>query len=227
MRYAKILLQVLAAALIAANPLGQVNAAVFINEIHYDNSGTDAGEFIEIAGPAGTDLSAYALLLYNGSDRMLYDSDALSGTIPDQQNGFGTVALAYPPNGIQNGAPDGIALAQAGVVLQFLSYEGAFMALDGLAAGMTSMNIGIAESGSDAAGNSLQLQGAGSVYADFTWGGPLADSPDAINAGQRFLAPALPEPGGLALVAAALLGLLRFRSTRGGDAAGYSKKMSR
>ena len=28
---------------------------VFINEIHYDNTGTDAGEFIEIAGPAGTE----------------------------------------------------------------------------------------------------------------------------------------------------------------------------
>jgi len=25
---------------------------VFINEIHYDNTGTDAGEAIEIAGPA-------------------------------------------------------------------------------------------------------------------------------------------------------------------------------
>ncbi len=27
---------------------------VFINELHYDNSGTDADEGIEIAGPAGT-----------------------------------------------------------------------------------------------------------------------------------------------------------------------------
>ncbi len=30
------------------------NGAVFINEIHYDNSGTDTGEAIEIAGPAGS-----------------------------------------------------------------------------------------------------------------------------------------------------------------------------
>ena len=28
---------------------------VFINELHYDNAGTDSGEFIEIAGPSGTD----------------------------------------------------------------------------------------------------------------------------------------------------------------------------
>ena len=31
--------------------------SVFINEIHYDNASTDAGEAIEVAGPAGTDLT--------------------------------------------------------------------------------------------------------------------------------------------------------------------------
>ncbi len=66
---------------------------VFINEIHYDNTGTDAGEFVEIAGPAGTDLSGYSIVLYNGANGLRYDTDALSGTIPDQQNGFGTVSL--------------------------------------------------------------------------------------------------------------------------------------
>ena len=34
--------------------------SVFINEVHYDNDGTDTGEAIEIAGPAGTDLSGGA-----------------------------------------------------------------------------------------------------------------------------------------------------------------------
>ena len=41
---------------------------VFINEIHYDNAEADANEGIEIAGPSGTNLSSYALTLYNGSD---------------------------------------------------------------------------------------------------------------------------------------------------------------
>ena len=43
---------------LAAMPLEFASAAdpvpVFINEIHYDNAGTDINEAIEIAGPAGT-----------------------------------------------------------------------------------------------------------------------------------------------------------------------------
>ncbi len=37
--------------------------SVFINEIHYDNTGTDAGESIEVAGPAGTDLTGWTIVL--------------------------------------------------------------------------------------------------------------------------------------------------------------------
>ncbi len=41
--------------------------AVFINEFHYDNAGTDSGEFVEIAGAAGTDLTGWKVVLYNGN----------------------------------------------------------------------------------------------------------------------------------------------------------------
>ena len=40
---------------------------VFINEIHYDNAGTDSGEFVEIAGLAGTDVTGWSIVLYNGN----------------------------------------------------------------------------------------------------------------------------------------------------------------
>lgn len=50
---------------------------VFINEFHYDNTGTDAGEFVEIAGPAGTDLSGWYIVLYNGANGSSYDTDPL------------------------------------------------------------------------------------------------------------------------------------------------------
>lgn len=159
---------------------------VFINEIHYDNTGTDAGEFVEIAGPAGTDLTGYAIVLYNGNGGAVYDTDALSGTIPDQQNGFGTISLSYPVNGIQNGSPDGIALVKDGAVVQFLSYEGPMLATGGPALGLTSVDIGVSENGSEPVGQSLRLIGSGDTYADFTWAAPAAATPGAINQGQTF-----------------------------------------
>ncbi len=41
-------------------------AAVFLNEIHYANTGVDAGEFVEVAGPPGTDLTGVEVVLYDG-----------------------------------------------------------------------------------------------------------------------------------------------------------------
>jgi hypothetical protein len=160
--------------------------SVFINEIHYDNVGTDAQELIEVAGPAGTDLAAYSLVLYNGSNGMVYDTDVLAGVIDDQQGGFGTVVFSYPENGIQNGAPDGVALVTGTTVVQFISYEGIFTALGGPALGMASTDIGISEEGTEPLGQSLQLTGSGTSYEDFTWTGPISFTPGAINTGQTF-----------------------------------------
>ena len=164
------------------------DSSVFINEFHYDNTGTDTGEFVEIAGPAGTDLSAYSIVLYNGSGGASYDTDTLSGTIPDQGGGFGTVVVNYPSNGIQNGSPDGIALLQGSTLIQFLSYEGSFAATNGPANGVTSTDIGVSETGTEPVGQSLQLKGSGNSYADFTWAAASDDSPGAVNAGQEFTA---------------------------------------
>ena len=36
--------------------------ALWINEFHYDNTGGDIGEFVEIAGSAGLDLAGYDLV---------------------------------------------------------------------------------------------------------------------------------------------------------------------
>ena len=74
-------------------------ASVFINEIHYDNEGTDVGEFIEIAGPAGTDLAGWSIVLYNGVNGLTYNTTALSGIIPNQQNGFGTLWFTAETSG--------------------------------------------------------------------------------------------------------------------------------
>jgi predicted extracellular nuclease len=180
---------------LALVPLATVSAQthVFINEIHYDNTGTDTGEAIEIAGPAGTDLSGWSIVLYNGSTGAVYDTTPLNNVIPDQQDGFGTLVFTYTVNGIQNGPPDGIALVAPGGVAQFLSYEGAFTAVGGPADGLTSIDIGVAEGSSTAVGDSLQLVGTGASYEDFSWSEPSANTFGAVNTGQTFVGGSGPD----------------------------------
>src|SRR5918992_122410 len=79
----------------APAPVPGASSTVFINEFHYDNASTDTGEFIEIAGPAGTNLTGWRIELYNGNGGARYDNDPLTGTIPSQQGGYGTVSLSY------------------------------------------------------------------------------------------------------------------------------------
>jgi predicted extracellular nuclease len=167
--------------------VAQADTPVFINEIHYDNTGTDAGEAIEIAGPAGTDLTGWSIVLYNGSDGAVYSTTALSGAIADAGGGFGFIFVDYSTNGIQNGAPDGIALVdRTSTVVQFLSYEGGFTAINGPAVGLTSDDIGVAESSGTPVGASLQLIGIGTVYEDLSWAAPAPATFGSVNSGQTF-----------------------------------------
>jgi hypothetical protein len=181
----------------------------WINEIHYDNTGVDVGEFVEIAGEAWIDLSSYTLYLYDGSTGGVYDTIALSGTIDDEGNGYGALSFATP--GIQNDM-EGLALYGPSGVVQFLSYEGSFTATDGMANGMTSEDIGVFEDGNGPVGWSLQLQGTGTQYSDFTWVDP-DDSPGSLNVGQ-----VVPEPGTIAMMCLGALGLAaRRRRNRASD----------
>jgi hypothetical protein len=180
-------------------------ASVFINEIHYDNDSADENEFIEVAGPAGQDLSGWSIELYNGTGGTMYDTFDLDDVIANQQNGYGTLFLDAP--GIQNG-PDGIALVDnSDGVVQFLSYEGTLTAADGSAVGLTSINIGVLETGSTLKTESLQLTGTGMDYDDFTWAGPIANTQGGINTGQSFV----PIPGAVWLLGSGLGGLLGIR----------------
>ncbi len=168
-----------------ANP----TSTVFINEILYDITGVDAGEFIEVAAPAGTNMANYSIVLYNGSGGAVYDTDALSGTTTDQQGGYGFISIAYPANGIQNGSPDGIALinTSTNTLVQFLCYEGTFAGVGGLANGVTCTDIGVSQPGTNAAGTSLQLQGTGTTYGNFTWNATsIANTQNVVNTGQTF-----------------------------------------
>jgi uncharacterized repeat protein (TIGR01451 family) len=185
-----------AAFLSAAGAQAQASAPlstpIFINEFHYDNTGADSGEGIEVAGPAGTDLTGWQIIFYNGSNGTAYMTATLAATLPDQCSGYGTESLAIA--GIQNGAPDGFALVDdSSAVIQFLSYEGVFTATNGAANGMVSADVGVSESGSGAAGNSLQLGGTGTNYEDFTWQAEMPNTFGACNTGQTFGAGGAPD----------------------------------
>lgn len=156
----------------------------WINEFHYDNDGTDAGEFIEIAGPAGLDLSGYAIHTYDGSDRMEDQVFTLDGVIDDEQNGFG--ALSFATADLQN-QMEGIALVKNGTtVIEFLSYEGSFIAVDGPAMGMTSIDVGVEEPATQASEESLSRIGTGNNGTEFTFADQTATS-GSLNGNQTIV----------------------------------------
>lgn len=186
-----------------------MNIALFgqnawINEFHYDNTGTDVNEFVEVVveDPSSYTLSLFQVVLYNGADGMTYNSKSLSTyTLGSTEGNFSIYYLNYTATGgsIQNGAPDGIALIYNGLLIpgQFLSYEGTFTALNGPANGAISTNTGVSEDPAPAAGLSLQLSGTGTTYTDFTWQAPATATMGALNNGQAFGLPAPSNPSNL------------------------------
>lgn len=196
----------------------------WINEIHYDNSGRDRGEGVEVAGPAGLDLAGWQLVPYNGRDGRSYRPVSLTGLLPDQLSGFGT--LWFPISRLQNGAPDAVVLVDdQGTVVQFLSYEGRLTATNGVASGMSSTDIGVSEPRRTAVGDSLQLVGSGASYGDFLWQAPASSSPGEPNPGQVFTSsvdtvpPAV--PGGITVLAADATVTLDWLDGAEDDLAGY------
>jgi hypothetical protein len=98
-------------------------AKLVINEVDYDQVGTDANGFVEIhnAGNAAVDLTGIDLVAVNGGDGAEYDREHLTGTLA--AGGYLAVAIE-----LQNGAPDGVALIDGATLLDALSYEGAITA---------------------------------------------------------------------------------------------------
>jgi DNA/RNA endonuclease G (NUC1) len=149
---------------------------VRFSELHYDNFGTDGGEAIEIAGPTGTNLTGWTVLLYNGADGRVYNTRTLSGSIPATCGVRGVVVASYPTDGIQNGSPDGLALVNAsGAVVEFLSYEGVLRAVDGAAAGLDSTDILVSEPTNTTLGRSLSRR------PDGTWAPPAGNNFGTCN----------------------------------------------
>lgn len=165
---------------------GSDQRSAWINELHYDNSGADQNEMVEIAGPAGLDLCGYRVVGYNGNGGGLYKTIYLSGTLPGQPGCVGTLGFDFVP--MQNGSPDGLALIDPrNGVVDFLSYEGTFVATDGAAKGMRSVDIGVSESSGTPVGHSLQFGGTGMQRSDFVWQAAQANTRSSPNTGQTFV----------------------------------------
>ena len=98
-------------------------AQLVINEVDYDQVGTDGSGFVEIhnAGAGVADLTNVDLVAVNGGDSTEYDRVALTGTLA--AGGHLDVPIE-----LQNGAPDGLALLDGMTLLDSLSYEGAITA---------------------------------------------------------------------------------------------------
>lgn len=190
----------------------------FISEIHYDNAGSDVGEFVAVTGPAGLDLAGWQLALYNGGDGRLYRSVALTGTLDAAAGGL--VEAAWTISGIQNG-PDAVALVSPlDAVVDFIAYEAAVSAVDGAAQGLDAQLLPVAEDSGTAVGHSLQRIGS-SGQPD--WIAALA-TPGLVNPGLSVAVDAgptpepegrpLPNPGVTGLWLAGLVGWLLMAGRR-------------
>lgn len=185
----------------APGPSGVTSPDVFINEFHYDNNGTDTGEFVEIAVSSRfTGVPAdVTLLLYNGADGASYGSHSLS-TFAQGATSGGHTFYSKLISGIQNGSPDGLALVIGGVATQTIAYEGTFTGSAGAASGRLFTDIGVSQSGNEAAGQfSLGLSGSNAAPQSLVWTkfSNLPHSPGQLNSGQILTAPAVPQ--GIAL----------------------------
>ncbi|MCK5607284.1 lamin tail domain-containing protein [Candidatus Pacearchaeota archaeon] len=131
-------------------------ATLLINEVDYDQPGTDTTEFVEIYNISGStiDLTDYQLVFVNGLDETVYlTTEPFAGSLlPGDYYVYGSSAvpgvdqtpLATETNIIQNGAPDGIRLERisTGEVIDSLAYEGTMTT-----AGEGSGDTGLADDG--------------------------------------------------------------------------------
>lgn len=119
-----------------------------INEVEYDQVGTDNAEFIELFNPSATPLSlaGVQVLLINGNGNTVYATIELGafGSVPaggylviaganvSVPTGVIKVDPSFTQDEVQNGAPDGIALVNVNttVLIDALSYEGSMTAVD-------------------------------------------------------------------------------------------------
>jgi hypothetical protein len=193
----RIMKKLFLAALLSLFTATSANADMaFVNELHYDNGGADVGEFVEFAIESGADLTQVLVEAINGNGGTSYANLAGTGLTAGATGlNFGGTSydlFVWTIPGLQNGAPDGVAITTSMGVQDFISYEGAITSAtssNGTALG-ASTDIGVTQGGGNVAGNSLGIDATGAWVA-FT-----NDTSGQAN----FEPAAIPEPSSLALL---------------------------
>ena len=102
---------------------------------------------MEFAAPAGFDITGYRFQLINGNNGAPYAGNTFANLTKTTSGGLDLYVVNRPSNGIQNGAPDGVALLGPGpdggsqtddTCDLLLSYEGVINNATGICAGVTS-----------------------------------------------------------------------------------------
>ena len=155
--------------------------AVFVNEVDYVGS---SNEYIEIAGPAGTDLSGYKIEIYDSSGSVIASQD-ISGTITDAGLGSGVRGFTFNQES-GNDTTGAVAIVDgSGGVVHFVGFNGTVTGANGTsAAGMNSTDFGIPDVNVPGFSDfSAQLGGTGENFEDFSpsWGG---SSQNQVNSAQ-------------------------------------------
>lgn len=166
---------------------------IFINEIHYANGPVSQDQGVEIAGPAGIDLSNYELVIsrrsgsINGPFTEMYRYP-LYGLIDDEAEGMGAVWFPLSPMDESRGRIQ-LVNTVTGQSVDMVIYEvnqGVQHQAALYGGGQGNSGAGLWESNTDPAGYSLQLTGEGTCAGDFSWA-RLEHTRGFLNLGQAVL----------------------------------------
>ena len=189
------------------SPVCEPPPTLVINEINYDETGTDVDEFVEIknTGAGAVDLNGMKLILVNGSTGSPYVTVVLNNVMLAAGDyyvvGNSGVAnldqVGWASNTMQNGAPDGVRLTTSDdLVIDQMSYEGDMSTTEGTSAGTDpgdeiGVGLGRIPDGADTNDNSVDFvlscssPGAANTFNDADSDG----TPDCIDQ-----CPGGPEP---------------------------------
>lgn len=190
----------------------------WVNELNYESDPNV--EIVRSPISAAVDLNTVTWHLYNGANGTVYSQIPLNTfTVGSSTNGYtifrlsGFTIQSGNPSG-QADSPDGWAISVGGTVVEFKSYEGSFTATNGVAAGLTSADIGVRQDTGFPSQASSQLTGTGNKASDFGWIPGQGPSYGQVNLSQTLTA--VPEPSSMVLIGLVACTLLvrRMKKTR-------------